>query len=235
MAKTAFRVRDAAGWAFRKLTLWTSGAESALATSPTLTAGAGAPTSTQPDGSLYLRTDGGPTLYLRVGAAGLAAGGGGTLGIPDGALFQLLGAGTGTGDIVARVGGSPTEGLELVVYEETVSPAAVETNLLNTPAGAVLLSVQANVETLLVAGGTSVTFAVGIAADPDKYGYPGSDTLAQDAKVDTIPDWAVLAASEQMVLTAAATGGTADGDTAFTAGSVRVRAAYLALNSLDNA
>jgi len=32
-----------------------------------------------------------------------------------------------------------------------------------------------------------------------------------------------------------ATGGTADGDTAFTAGSVRVRAAYLALNSLDNA
>ncbi len=149
---------------------------------------------------------------------------------------QLLTAATDTlGSVIQRIGATATEGLETFVYEETVSPAAVETNLIETPAGAVIRSVQANVETALTGGSTTVTFAVGTVSDPDKYGYPGSDTLAQNAKVDTIPTHAILGSAEQMVLTGAATGGTADGDTALTVGSVRVRVVYDVLNSLDDA
>ena len=58
MAKSAFRVRDAVGWAFRKITVWTSANSEDVATSPTITAGAGAPSGTATGGSVYLRTDG---------------------------------------------------------------------------------------------------------------------------------------------------------------------------------
>lgn len=178
---------------------------------------------------------GGTTLSLKVAGneelSVTAAG----LNVPDGSAINILGAGTGTGDIVARLGASATEGFEVRVYEATISPAAVETNALNVPAGAVLLSVQTNVETALVAGGTSVTLSIGTTDDPDKYGTHATDSLAQNQKIDTVPDWAVLGSSEQIVLTAAATGGASDGDSAFSAGAVRVRIVYLALNSLDDA
>lgn len=159
--------------------------------------------------------------------------------VPDGSTAQIRGAGTGTGDVVERVGGSATEGLERRVYEDTVSPVAVETNLINLPAGAKVISVQANVEVLLVAGGTSVTWSIGTAADPDKYGTSGfptqADDLTKNSKSDFLGDSTQLTAAEQMVLTAAATGGAGDGDTAFSAGSVRVRVVYDFPNSLDDA
>jgi hypothetical protein len=165
----------------------------------------------------------------------------GTVNIDDGGLLYIEGNGTGTGDVVERLGGSATEGLEKRVYQQTVSPSAIETNLINLPAGAVVLSVQGNVEVLLVAGGTSVTWSIGTAADPDKYGTQGNpgaaaDSLLQNSKSSFLPAWAMIGAGgEQMVLTAAATGGAADGDTAFSAGSVRVRVVYYAVNDLDNA
>lgn len=156
--------------------------------------------------------------------------------LEDGDLLTIEGAGTGTGDVVARIGATATEGLELRVYEATVTPAAIETNLLNTPAGAVILSVQANCEAALTGGSTTVTWSVGINGNVDKYGTAaGGDTLAKNSKIDTIPDWATLAAAEQMVLAGAVTGGATAGDTALTVGSVRVRVVYLALNSLDDA
>lgn len=44
-----------------------------VADGPTLTQGAGVPTSTQPNGSLYQRTDGaGPNLYVREAGAWVA-------------------------------------------------------------------------------------------------------------------------------------------------------------------
>ena len=58
MAKSAFRVRDAVGWAFRKLSIWTSADAEDVGTSPTITSGAGAPSGTANGGSVYLRTDG---------------------------------------------------------------------------------------------------------------------------------------------------------------------------------
>lgn len=157
------------------------------------------------------------------------------LSVPDGSTVQIRGAGTGVGDCVQRIGGTTTEGYETYVYEATVSPAAVETNLVLVPAGAVVLSVQSNVEAALTGGGTTVTHSIGTTADPDKYGTPSSDLLTKNAKIDFIPDYAVLGSAEQLVLTGTATGGASDGDTALTVGSVRVRVVYVALNSLDDA
>jgi len=150
----------------------------------------------------------------------------------DGSLINLRGAGTGTGDVLGRIGGTDTEGLELRVYEATLSPAAVETNAINLPANSQVLSVQSNVETALTGGGTTDSYGLGTAADPDKYG--SSATLTQNSKTDYIGVGTSLTSSEQMVLTGTASE-TADGDTALTVGTVRVRVVYLALNSLDNA
>lgn len=65
------RFRDSVGAAFRKLTVWTSGAAADVTTSPTVTSGSGAPSATEPNGSVYLRTNGtsASTLYVRVSSA----------------------------------------------------------------------------------------------------------------------------------------------------------------------
>lgn len=153
----------------------------------------------------------------------------------DSTVLSLLGATTGTGRVIQRIGATATEGLEMRVYEATVSPAAVETNLVNIPANSAIMSVQSNVETALTGGGTTVTYSIGTTGDPDKYGTPSSDLLTQNAKSNFIPAWTFLTSSEQMVLTGAATGGASDGDTALSVGSVRVRVVYLTLVNLDNA
>lgn len=164
------------------------------------------------------------TSFVNLGASGIPV--------------QLKGDGTGTGAVVERFGRTDTEGLEIRVYDVTVTPAAVETNLLNTPANSVILSVQANCEVLLVGGGTTVTWSIGTSATPNKYGTAGNgagDTLLKNGKLDFTPTHTRLATAEQMVLTGCATGGAADGDTALTVGSVRVRVVYLCCNSLDDA
>ncbi len=71
MAKGPLRIRDAAGHAVRKLTVWISGLEKDVSASPDIQAGTGAPSHTPVDGSLYLRTDGGAStaLYVRENSA----------------------------------------------------------------------------------------------------------------------------------------------------------------------
>lgn len=65
------RFRDAAGVAIRKLSVWTGATEALISTSPTVTSGSGAPSATEPNGSVYLRTNGSSasTLYVRVSSA----------------------------------------------------------------------------------------------------------------------------------------------------------------------
>lgn len=65
------RFRDAAGVAIRKLSVWTGATEALIATSPTVTSGSGAPSASEPNGSLYLRTNGTAlsTIYARVSGA----------------------------------------------------------------------------------------------------------------------------------------------------------------------
>lgn len=142
------------------------------------------------------------------------------------------------GTVNLRLGGSATEGLEIKVMEETLSLASLGakykamTNPL--PAGAVILSAQANIETLVVAGGTTVKVALGINdGDVDAYGI--SADLAKNTKIDTIPDWAVLAAETTIDVCGVVTDGSALGSDNITAGSVRVRIVYAVCNSLDNA
>ena len=71
MAKGPLRIRDAAGYALQKLTVWISAAESDIATSPDIQAGTGVPSYSAVDGSLFLRTDGGAStaLYARENGA----------------------------------------------------------------------------------------------------------------------------------------------------------------------
>jgi hypothetical protein len=144
-------------------------------------------------------------------------------------------AGAAAAAIAARFGASATEGLEVRVIDETTGVlAAVSTDLTeDVPAGAVILSVQGNVETALTGGGTTVNWGIGTVADPDKYS-PTVGALTLDAKIDNVPDWAVLAGAEDIQVHGVTAGG-AIGDTALTVGTVRVRIVYLALNSLDNA
>jgi|688.fasta_scaffold02225_37 hypothetical protein len=64
-----------AAHAFRVVAIATDEDSSTFATWPTITAGSGAPSEAQPDGSIYLRTSNG-ALYNRVGGAWVASAGG---------------------------------------------------------------------------------------------------------------------------------------------------------------
>lgn len=62
----AFRLTGPGAW--RKLQIWKSLDVNDISSSATITSGSGAPSGSEPNGSIYLRTDGvgGTTLYLRV-------------------------------------------------------------------------------------------------------------------------------------------------------------------------
>lgn len=174
------------------------------------------------------------TVSEATGGAGVTVDG--TL-IKDGGLtgagtVLLTGSATGDGQVVQRWGATATEGLQVVVYEETLSPSAVETSVISIPPNSRILAVQSNVETALTGGGTTDSYGIGTTGDPDKYG--SSATLTQNSKSDFLGDGTVISAPEDVVLTGTASE-TADGDTALTVGSVRVRIVYLRLTSLDDA
>jgi len=142
------------------------------------------------------------------------------------------------GNPALRFGGSITEGLEVRVMEEEVdlvSAGAKFVALSNTiPIGSVILSVQANIDEAVTAGGTTVSISIGTnGVDPDLYGFVNS--LSQNAKIDTIPDWEVLGDNVQLDVCGTIADGTALGDTNLSDGIVRVRIVYLACNSLDDA
>lgn len=102
------------------------------------------------------------------------------------------------------------------------------------PTGAVIVSVQANIETLAVAGGTTVKIGIGAnAGDVDAYGK--TTALTKNLKINTIPDWAVLAADTTLDVCGIVTDGSALGNTNLSAGSVRVVIRYLIPTSLPNA
>jgi hypothetical protein len=128
------------------------------------------------------------------------------------------------------LGSNATTGLQVKVLEEVVvlTDAGAKFVAMTTPipAGAVILSVQANIDVLAVAGGTSVKVGLGLnATDVNKYGI--TSALTKNLKINTIPDWAVLSAPETIDVCAAVTDGSDVGDSNFSAGSVRVRIVYL--------
>ncbi len=148
-------------------------------------------------------------------------------------------SGTGAAETIAqRFGKTATEGAEIRVLDEAVVLATSLTRAMTVtlPAGAVILSVQSNINAALTAAGGATKFGVGTSplGDPDKYLLSGT-TLTKnhaDGKKDKIPAWAVLSSTEQIYVTACDDRGEATGTLA---GTVRVRVVYLALNSLDDA
>lgn len=143
-----------------------------------------------------------------------------------------LSSGAAAAAVAMRFGGSANEGLEIKVIDETVNPAAVETDLTeDVPSGAVILSAQINVESAGSAAGTTSAYGLGTSGDPDKYGE--TSDLTQNQKIDTIPDWAVLSGAEDVTVRGT-NGSGADGDSS-PGGSVRVRIVYAVPNSLDDA
>lgn len=152
-------------------------------------------------------------------------------------LLKLLALteGSAAGAVALRFGASATEGLEVTVLDEVVavsSAAASHDLTIDIPDGAVILSVQANLDTAITAS-TAVKVGIGIAANPDLYGLT-SDVTA-DLKSNNIPDWAVLSGAEDVKIFACDTNGDAAGTIGGAAELVRVRIVYLTLNSLDNA
>ncbi len=143
-------------------------------------------------------------------------------------------AGNAAGAVAQRFGADATEGYEIKVVDETLSGlSAISTDLTaDIPDGAYILSVQANIETAVVAGGTSVKVGIGPIGDPDKYGITSAFT--KNLKIDTIPAHAILSGSEDVQIHMCATGG-GIGDAAASAGAVRVRMVYALPNSLADA
>lgn len=160
-----------------------------------------------------------------------------TLADPTVTGAALLTAGAAAPASALIFGDTTAEGLRVRVIEEVVNlsgAGAAYKNLTSAiPSGAVILGVQANIDALVVAGGTTVKVAIGIAAgDVDKYGL--ATGLTQNLKINTIPAHAVLGSSEQLAVCGVVTDGSALGDTNLSSGSVRVRIVYIDLLSLAN-
>jgi hypothetical protein len=150
--------------------------------------------------------------------------------------YELPLVASGAAVITKRRGTSITEGWTRYTIDEDVvfSSALASKNLTTeTPIGARIIRVQANLETLITAT-TAVKVGVGrvpSTADPNKYGL--TSALTANLKIDTIPDFAVLAAAEQMAVFACDTAGDAAGT--LDSGTVRVVVEYEVLDSLDDA
>lgn len=167
--------------------------------------------------------------------------------IRSGAAVDLYSQGAGsTGTVFEVIGVDLTHGVKRTAYSATISPAAVETALFTVPAQSVIESVQASIVTALTGGGTTVTASIGITGDVDLYGTMTNagvqaDLLTQNAKMDCFGRRAAnagagiglyVAATQALKLIAAATGGASAGDTALTAGSIKIRVVYSTMMSL---
>jgi hypothetical protein len=136
-----------------------------------------------------------------------------------------IGAASGSGVDVKRI----TETVNLTGNESKFK-ALVQT----IPAGAVILSSQANIDAAVTGGGTTVKIALGLSGgDVDAYGL--SSGLTKNTKIDFIPSWAALAAETTIAVCGVVSNGSALGDTNITAGSVSVQIIYLQLASMANA
>lgn len=119
------------------------------------------------------------------------------------------------------------------VHEEVVTLTnAVETNLSRTiPAGSVITSVQANLDTAVTGDGSGddlgVKVGIGVTADPDKYGI--TSTMAQNQKVDWVPTFTRLASAEQICVKLAKTDGSAATELFAAGGKVAVKVGWMQL------
>ncbi len=141
--------------------------------------------------------------------------------------------------VALGLGATSAEGLQLKIIDEVVdltSAGAKFKALTNVvPAGSVILSVQANIQTAVTAGGTSVKVGLGAHAGTTNT-YGNTSGLTKNLKIDTVPAaWAVLGSDLTIDVCACASTASGLGDTNFSAGTVRVRVVFLARVSLADA
>lgn len=137
-----------------------------------------------------------------------------------------------TGTVALRFGATAAEGLETVVVDKTVTLGAVEgVALFTLPIGSILRSIQGNVQVAAVAGGTSTR--IGVVGDATIYGT--TTVLTQNAKLNVQFDHVLVDAADALTVCPMAESGTDLGDSAFSAGTFRVRLVYDRLTNLINA
>lgn len=131
--------------------------------------------------------------------------------------------------------GSTAEGMSLYRLEETVdfdgNEAGYKAMSNGIPAGAVIVGVQANIETVVTDAGSGDCVGIGLnGSDPDAYGK--TTNLTANQKITTVPTRAVLSAETTLEVCGVvnATGGLTDGNV--TAGTVRVVITYELLPDL---
>lgn len=137
---------------------------------------------------------------------------------------QLLGLGPTNGT-----------GLRLMAIEELVTiPSAVASVALTSvvPDGSILISAQANINTIVVAT-TATKVGLGIAANPDAYGLTGS--LLANQKINTLIPAAPLVGTGEGIIGIYACDNSGDAAGTINSGVVRVRLVYAVLTSLPNA
>lgn len=130
-----------------------------------------------------------------------------------------------------------TEGLNLRVIDQVVDfavGAAAKYRAISPaiPAGAIIHSIQANIEKLVVSATTSVKVGIGPnGTDPNKYGI--TTDLTKNEKIST-PLAPILSAGEQIDVCVCTSAGDIGGSNA-SAGKVRVHIVYEVLQDLDDA
>jgi hypothetical protein len=141
--------------------------------------------------------------------------------------------GSAAGAVAMRFGATATEGLTTMVVDKTVTLGAVAgVAIFTIPSGAVLRSIQGNIQVAAVAGGTTAIVGIGVDADPNLYAQTAN--LNKNSKAETAMAPTLLAAPVALEAFPCASSG-AIGNTQFSAGTLRVRIVYDVLTSLDNA
>lgn len=171
-------------------------------------------------------TNGSDALYLLQGGVGKR--------VTLSKLAELFASSTLTGTgVVLRIGSNTNEGLETFVVDTVVELGMISgVDAVAVPVGAIIKSVQANLQEEAVADGTSVKVGIGITGTVDKYGL--TTNLQKNQKINILLTPVVLQGVESIKVFPCASNG-AVGDSDFTAGSIRVRVVYDQLASLVNA
>jgi hypothetical protein len=117
---------------------------------------------------------------------------------------------------------------EVGMLDDTVGldPAAASFDLLDVvPAGSVIIGVQLSLTMAVTGSGGAARVGLGISGDEGKYGMTAG--LAGGLTIDTIPDWAALAAPEDVRVYALAAGGAPVGAIGGAGESLKTRVMYV--------
>ncbi len=150
---------------------------------------------------------------------------------------QAVNVASAAGAAALGFGATLATGLQFFEVEQVVDLTAAGAKFVAMscviPAGAIILSAQMNIDTLVVAGGTSVKVGLGLNGGTCNT-WGNTADLVKNHKANLLGT-TVLAGATTPEVCACATVATGLGDTNFSAGAVRVRIVYLAAVSLPDA